>query len=70
LANSTVNKRCLAGGQYCAARSCGKTRPDYAARLEDDITAALFPSPERARRLNAAYREIVLEQSYAKTATR
>lgn len=44
----------------------GGIDPGFAAALEEDVTTALFPSPERARTLNKAYREIVIEQSYVK----
>ncbi|MBN2906186.1 MAG: hypothetical protein JXJ18_05720 [Rhodobacteraceae bacterium] len=42
----------------------GNVRPDAAAALRADISVLLFPSAQRARTLNKAYREIVLEQSY------
>ncbi|MBK1635416.1 hypothetical protein [Rhodovulum adriaticum] len=44
----------------------GSVDPQAAAELEQDISTLLFPSPERARTLNKAYREIVLEQSYVR----
>ncbi|SIO03521.1 hypothetical protein SAMN05444722_0187 [Rhodovulum sp. ES.010] len=44
----------------------GEVRPEAAAALKDDISVLLFPSAERARTLNKAYREIVREQSYIK----
>lgn len=44
----------------------GRVTPEAAAALKDDISVLLFPSVERARTLNKAYREIVLEQSYIK----
>lgn len=44
----------------------GTIDPAFAAALETDVTAALFPSAERARSLNKAYREVVLEQSFAR----
>ncbi|MBL3586652.1 hypothetical protein JMM61_14850 [Rhodovulum sulfidophilum] len=46
--------------------SDGSVKPEAAAALRDDITTLIMPSPERARTLNKAYREIVLEQSFAK----
>lgn len=39
-------------------------RPDAVAALHDDIATLLMPSPERAMRLNKAYRVIVAEQSF------
>lgn len=44
----------------------GGVRPEAAATLKGDISTLLFPSPERARTLNKAYREIVREQSFIK----
>ncbi|WP_198666154.1 hypothetical protein [Tropicimonas sp. IMCC34043] len=44
----------------------GTLDPAFARALEADVTVALFPSAERARTLNKAYREVVLEQSFEK----
>ncbi|WP_111430590.1 hypothetical protein [Rhodobacteraceae bacterium DSL-40] len=42
----------------------GEIDPAFAEAVEKDVTVALYPSAERARALNVAYREIVREQSY------
>jgi hypothetical protein len=44
----------------------GHVTAEAAAELERDISVLLFPSEERARQLNAAYREIVREQSFVR----
>jgi hypothetical protein len=44
----------------------GQVTAEAAAELERDISVLLFPSEERARQLNAAYREIVREQSFVR----
>lgn len=46
--------------------SDGAVNAEEAARLEDDISVLLFPSRQRAMKLNKAYREIVKEQSYVR----
>lgn len=46
--------------------SDGTVKAEEAALLEDDISVLLFPSRERAMKLNKAYREIVKEQSYVR----
>ncbi|MCA9553190.1 MAG: hypothetical protein KC933_24345 [Myxococcales bacterium] len=43
----------------------GDLQPEAAARLAADVSTVLFPSPERARRLNRAYLGIVRTQSFA-----
>jgi hypothetical protein len=42
----------------------GAVKPEMAARLAGDIATLAYPSPERALALDAAYREIVREQSF------
>jgi hypothetical protein len=42
----------------------GGLKPDMLGRLRGDISTLLFASPARALKLNKAYREIVLEQSF------
>ena len=42
----------------------GTVKADMLAQLHDDITLLLFPSKERALKLNKAYQAIVEEQSY------
>ena len=42
----------------------GELRPQMLERLRQDITELLYASPERALRLNKAYRAIVAEQSF------
>ncbi len=43
-----------------------KGEAELAARLRNDITRLLWPSPRRALLMNKAYRVIVLEQSFRK----
>jgi len=43
----------------------GNLRSDAAEALSRDVSVLLFPSAGRARHLNASYREIVREQSFA-----
>jgi len=56
--NAEVKERFIAGD--------GGVRPEAAVALKDDISVLLFPSVDRARTLNKAYREIVKEQSFVK----
>ena len=44
----------------------GALEADKAAQFRDDVSQLLYPSPERALQLDAAYREIVREQSFTR----